>query len=240
MSQKGWSKNFDPEKNCQDASAAFCEDGAAVAAVADGHGGEAYRLSEFGARFACDAAITNIKKVISEKINKINKINNKTDAKLSDEEILQLKKSIINSWNEAVENDGRGETRAYGTTLIAAGAGAGAWFGIQIGDGRLLTFSGGEFQAPIPDDDLCVFNFTTSLCADDAIQNFRGYASDDLPEAIFLITDGVLNSFKNEEGVCELLRKFLISRDPEELKEFLPILTKKGSGDDVSIAGIVF
>jgi hypothetical protein len=104
----------------------------------------------------------------------------------------------------------------------------------------MLTFSGGEFSAPIPDDGQCVFNFTTSLCADDAIQSFRSYASDVLPEAIFLITDGVVNSFKDEKGVYELLRKFLESRDAEELKEFLPILSKKGSGDDVSIAGIIF
>jgi serine/threonine protein phosphatase PrpC len=239
ISQKGWSKSFDSAKNCQDASDSYSEGPLSIIAVADGHGGEAHYLSEFGARFACDAAIKQMKSANMKTLRAL--LENGGEGAV-EENLIQLEKSVINSWNELVKNDGRDETRAYGTTLLAVGADfdAGAWIGIQIGDGRLITSHKGAFYAPIPEDDRCVFNFTTSLCADDAILSFRHYAGAHLPDAVFLVTDGVVNSFNNDDALYSLLQRFLASKDVKELEEFLPVLSKKGSGDDVSAAGIIF
>jgi hypothetical protein len=101
----------------------------------------------------------------------------------------------------------------------------------------------------LPWDDRCYLSQTTSLCDEDAISLFRHYYEETLPLAIFLGSDGVDDSFPmdgNEEHLgyfyYVLLENFLkhgIKKSREELQEMLPLLTQKGSGDDISIAGII-
>jgi hypothetical protein len=140
---------------------------------------------------------------------------------------------------------------AYGTTLIAAAVCDGFWFGIQIGDGKCvaLSFDGSAFQ-PIARDKNCYANVTTSICDEDALGHFRHFWSGDVPRAIFLGTDGVDNSYpvyENKKHLANLYRTIAgnfaeegFKNGKKQLEEFLPLLTEKGSGDDVSIAGIIF
>jgi hypothetical protein len=140
---------------------------------------------------------------------------------------------------------------AYGCTLIAVTATGAYWFGVQIGDGKCIALEeGGGFSEPIPWDDACQFNITTSLCEENAPGLFRHFASRELPEALFIGTDGVDTSFtleENGEKIAGMYRIILNNFNGEgfekgcrQLEEFLPILTGRGSGDDVSIAGILF
>jgi len=65
---------------------------------------------------------------------------------------------------------------AYGATLIAAALTKDYWFGIQIGDGKLTAvYPDGSFNQPVPWDDKCYLNVTTSICDDDAAERARVY-----------------------------------------------------------------
>jgi hypothetical protein len=177
-------------------------------------------------------------------------------------------------------DDERPVTRhAYGATLIAAAVTEDFWFGIQIGDGKLTAFyPDGSYDQPVPWDDKCYLNVTTSICDDDAAERARVYvkkrkggaanidaigavkkpteAKPDMPSAVFLNSDGVDDSFPIEDNMDHMAKKFYYSvlrmfieddDDPakgweaavKELADYLPDLSKRGSGDDISVAGII-
>jgi len=176
-------------------------------------------------------------------------------------------------------DDERPVTRhAYGATLIAAAVTKDFWFGIQIGDGKLTAFyPDGSYDQPVPWDDKCYLNVTTSICDDDAAERARVYVKKrngsaasidaigaikklkgkpDMPSAVFLNSDGVDDSFPIEDNMDHMAQKFYYSvlrmfieadDDPakgweaavKELAEYLPELSKRGSGDDISVAGII-
>lgn len=59
---------------------------------------------------------------------------------------------------------------AYGTTLIAIAMATDYWFGIQVGDGKCaVLYEDGSWAFPIPPDDRCSHNTTTSICDDEPI-----------------------------------------------------------------------
>ena len=136
---------------------------------------------------------------------------------------------------------------AYGTTLIAAAVTPDYWFCIQIGDGSCVA-AGAEagFEQPVPPDEKCLGNFTTSLCDSEAINLFRHCYSEKLPAAVFLSSDGVANSFSDESRLDNLYTAVLYSfatdvfeKAENDLRDYLPILSQKGSGDDISLAAIL-
>jgi len=120
---------------------------------------------------------------------------------------------------------------AYGATLIAAALTDDYWFGIQIGDGKLTAiYPDGIPEQPVPWDDKCFLNRTTSICDDDAAERARVYVKkkggnaasidslnkletikDDrsLPAAIFVNSDGVDDSFiVGELNMDDMVKKF--------------------------------
>ena len=92
---------------------------------------------------------------------------------------------------------------AYRTTLIAAVQAKNFWFGLHIGDGKCVTVNpAGEYTQPIPWDEKCFLNQTTSLCDEQALHSFRYYFGKvDLPLAIFIATDGVDDTFGTDEAL---------------------------------------
>jgi len=61
------------------------------------------------------------------------------------------------------------------------------WFALHIRYGKLVVFdTAGAAYEPIPDDEHCFLNATTSICDEDALERCRGYFSRDLPTAVFL------------------------------------------------------
>jgi len=121
------------------------------------------------------------------------------------------------------------------------------WFAIHIGDGKCVAINhAGEFKQPIPWDPKCFLNATTSICDSDAIDNFRHFYSDKLPAAVFVGSDGIDDCFNNNEQLYNLYKTVLYSFATTDFKEacegladYLPRLSAKGSGDDVSIAALL-
>jgi hypothetical protein len=109
-------------------------------------------------------------------------------------------------------------------------------------------------------------NVTTSVCDDDAVETcrivYRPFASNSStaksrpPAAVFLNSDGVDDTFpvnENEKHLFGFFRTLTLNfidelkKDPKggfdegvrQVREFLPDLSKRGSGDDVSLACLI-
>lgn len=256
------------DKPCEDASAHFAEDGLYICAVADGHGSSEYPRTEKGSQFAVECTIRLLKEFIAN-VTAADLCGSKCN-----ETIGQLEKSILNEWHLSVQADldqtpfseeelasvseksriryssenASDRHKAYGTTLIAFALTDTFAIGIQIGDGKAVVFdSDMKPSVPIPDDESCQMNITTSLCDDDAINEFRYVTyTTGIPIAFFCGTDGIDDSYVSEEdlyafyeGVLSLFAEYGSDTAEKEIEEYLPVLTQKGSGDDVSVALIV-
>lgn len=190
-------------------------------------------------------------------------------------QLKNLSKSILIRWRELVDKDveenpfhesemlnvsdkykkiymsenisERRAYKAYGCTLIAYVVTEKFSFGMQIGDGKCVVIDkNGTFSEPIPWDENCQMNVTTSICDSNAADEFRFFVTEEKPSAVFCGSDGIDDSYANVEEMYALYRsiiKIFIEYGSDvgkaEIKEYLPVLTKKGSGDDVSIAFIM-
>lgn len=155
----------------------------------------------------------------------------------------------------------------YGTTLMAAAAFAQCLLLIHQGDGRIDVFyEDGTVDQPVPWDERCQENMTTSMCDGDVTTSIRHIILD-LSEkkviACFLGSDGVEDAYRDSAedlgGSHGLMAgvhtfyKYLACQcleaereDFEQMLEgFLPefsangLFSRSGSGDDVSVAGIL-
>ena len=253
-------------KVCQDFSGHYADNSMAVVVVADGHGSDNYPRTDRGSSFAVEATITAIKEFVKTVEDSAIDISEDSDSYLE-----QLAKNILANWYAAVDADlekypfseeelskvsdkykkkymsGQRLEKAYGTTLIAACQTNHYWFGLQIGDGKCVCISqDGSMYEPIPWDEDCQANITTSICDSEAIEEFRYCFMTECPVATLMGTDGIDDSYANFEEMYVLYRSILAifaehgcETGENEIKAFLPGLSRKGSGDDVSIAGIV-
>lgn len=249
------------DMECQDYSAVFAGKNYAVCVVCDGHGGTKHFRSAEGAKIAVDIAENAIKKFVVSYT--------KSQSNNNDELLLQLKKNIIYLWNEEItshydiypfmtnelerldERDKRhiqnNVESAYGTTLIAVVITDRMSFGIQIGDGDCVCQKeDGTLVCPIPEDENLIFNITTSLCSRSALKSFRHFWSDEPFVSALVSTDGVKNSFSNENYYLDFCKTVIQSLHDDggdiaenELIGFLESLTNNGSGDDVSISAAI-
>lgn len=166
----------------------------------------------------------------------------------------------------STEND-KNIVHIYGTTLIAALKLPKCLILIQQGDGRCDVFyEDGFVDQPIPWDARCQDTTTTSLCDEDAADSFRSYVIDltDKPVmACYLGTDGIEDAYRDTyEGLggshslmggvhtfykdltCQLAVMGQVKFE-NYLKTMLPEFSadgkfsRSGSGDDISVAGIV-
>ncbi|MDR0653936.1 MAG: protein phosphatase 2C domain-containing protein [Synergistaceae bacterium] len=251
-------------KICQDCSASFEGDGFTCVIVSDGHGGDDYIRSDKGSEFAVSAARESVTDFVAAvKIDQL-----KADSRKL---LIQLSKSIISEWNDKVWNHysqtplsekernelsekakqkylARGRIESlYGATLIVAVVTDEYWFGLHIGDGKCVVKGyDGEFTQPIPWDEKCFLNATTSICDSDALGNFRYYFSETPPAAVFIGSDGIDDCFANDSQLHSLYDAIIASFGQHdfdealsELKDYIPRLSAKGSGDDMSVAGII-
>lgn len=253
------------DKPCQDFS--LCKDagGYSIAIVCDGHGGDKYFRSDKGSEFAAEAAMEMLEAFIKQ----TNCLKNMPDARNWKQ---QLAGSIVVRWNEKLEKytednafteeelsvlkDGDKDKIAakewrfvYGTTLICVVRTRNCLLGLHIGDGKCVAVDakGNTFE-PIPWDDNCFLNQTTSLCDSDAVNKFRFcFLRGDwygLPQAVFVGSDGIDDSYPGEslnKFYTALLNDFNTDRTMalQHLHEYLPVISQNGSKDDVSVAGII-
>ena len=140
---------------------------------------------------------------------------------------------------------------AYGSTLIAVMATNEFWLGLHIGDGKCVVVdSSGNYLQPIPWDDKCFLSVTTSMSDQKVVENFRHkLIADQLPIATFVASDGIDDSFSTMDDDKQLydfynniIRLFCmesIENAEKELSSYLPILSQKGSKDDISLAALL-
>ena len=251
-------------KICQDYSASFEGDGFTYIIVSDGHGGDDYIRSDKGAEFAVKASIECVVDFArSVKIEQLR--TNETNL------FAQLAKSVISSWNDKVWNhysqvplseaelnelSNKAKQKyivkqriesLYGATLLAVVVTDEYWFGLHIGDGKCIVKNYDlSFSQPIPWDDKCFLNATTSICDSNALSSFRHYYSETVPPAIFIGSDGIDDCFANDAQLNNLYDAIIASFGQNdfdgaltELIDYIPRLSSKGSGDDMSMAGIL-
>lgn len=123
------------------------------------------------------------------------------------------------------------------------------WYAFKIGDSDLYVSFGEGFIKPIIDDPLCENSKTTSLCDTNAEEFFcfpESQFLDKEPLSAFASTDGIADSFSSEEYLAKFYNQTQFSFDEDgidkttrELRVFIPKLSERGSGDDISIAGVV-
>ena len=252
--------------------------------VCDGHGGAPYFRSERGA----ELAIASIQKIlpdyidrIAENLSKENIISlvpallktwgESVDSDLVQNPITQTEYKFLEMDDaQAAERYKAGEDlhSIYGATflcfvsatIVEAGKNKDFWFALQIGDGDIAVHSEKGFFMPVPEDERNFLNQTTSLCDKDAENEFRlAFGSQNI-DAVLCSTDGIANSFANENQLFSFYDKVLIlfrtydfeqdedsSQDLEkrkvlaikEIESSLPDISKRGSGDDLTLAGFV-
>lgn len=193
--------------------------------------------------------------------------------KPAEEQLRQLANTIIQNWRKEVAKDAADSElneweksnvaqeyidqlndsdklfRVYGCTLMAFISTPSYWFAIHLGDGKCFGFygqdSGKVWDEPIPWDERCFLNKTTSLCASDAYESFRfAYGGrDSMPLAVFLGSDGLDDTFADNDSLCDfyikILKEILFSSQESvesELEASLHELSRCGSLDDMSVA----
>lgn len=120
------------------------------------------------------------------------------------------------------------------------------WLSIQIGDGKsIAAYRDGVFVEPVPADENCLGNRSTSLCNSNAKESFRHYYSKVKPIAVFVSSDGVEESFDQAGlynffySVAYWLKEEGFDTAKAKVEGLLPQISEGGSGDDVSVAIMV-
>ncbi len=242
---------------CQDYSAYRTYDRYSIAVVADGHGSKKHFRSDVGSRCAVESAIETIEEFYSDP--------GFEDAMLANHEdiIKRIEKQVIARWNDKIQehfdlNPVTDKEKSpftdeqfkelhtetfYGTTLIAAVMNELFTFGIQIGDGSLVTiFDDGETDMPIMYQESAPANITASICNSNAIDLFCSFFIDDkYPMAVYVSTDGLYTSFNSEYDFLDY--HTIITSRLADFDSFDPVILKNltkrahyGTQDDISIS----
>jgi hypothetical protein len=263
------------DKICQDFATSLYSEEFAVAIISDGHGGDDYFRSDIGSRFAGEIALQCVEEFVSTFYTENLNENLLTQLKEnSDKYLQQLEMSIVSRWRKKtiehysqtpfseteiklmsekarIKYEETPETRyvkAYGATLVVAVIVKNYfWFALQLGDGKCVALNkDNTANHPIPVNEKCFLNQTTSLCDDNPLVEFRHYFDTiNFPQWIFVGSDGIEDSFNGDDGLNDFYKEVTnIFRSKHwkiaiaELNDYLPILSQKGSGDDMSISGI--
>lgn len=251
---------------CEDYSLSFEDDNLSVAVICDGHGDKNCFRSAIGAKTGCEIAVKKARQFQQYILNNSDCDNLDFDTLLQklEEDIVNLwKRSVLSdaqenpfteeelsplsaNVQEIYRNHQRME-KAYGCTLIMAVVMQEYWYALQIGDGKCVAiYDDGVYVEPIPaDEENCVGNRSTSICGSHAIEDFRHYWSQMKPLAVYVSSDGIEESF-DEKGLFNFYYSIThwVQNDGKEIaekqiEELLPKISEGGSGDDVSVAGVV-
>lgn len=136
--------------------------------------------------------------------------------------------------------------KTYGCTLMAYAQCDEFWLAFHLGDGKCIMFDrDNHCTEPVLWDEKCFLNRTTSICDPSPIDEFRySYCGDgSYPFAIFLGSDGIDDSYGDGEKLHNFYKNILRLLEKEGdvivhtgLEESLPMISKRGSQDDMSVA----
>lgn len=170
---------------------------------------------------------------------------------LTEWELQHVEQKYLDEFTNSLNNDEGKLEKIYGCTLMAFVMTKDYWFAFQIGDGKMVFFNIGdhgiEDNQYIPWDEKCFLNKTTSICDSNAASEFRyAFCGDGtFPEAVFLGSDGIDDTYGDGDKLTDfyirLYKEIATSGHTtveNTLKSDLPVISKIGSQDDMSIACI--
>lgn len=138
---------------------------------------------------------------------------------------------------------------AYGTTVVAAAICNDFMLAFQLGDGDCISFYGNRPVRLIPAEKETLERFYTySMCSTDALERVRCFAGtgNNIPSAVFVTTDGVVNSFDDTAQVDRFFAKMLddiVAADCNinavNIRKRLFDVSRNGCGDDASVAALI-
>lgn len=231
-----------------------------VLSVSDGHGSERSFRSDEGSKIAVESAKKVIKEIFFKSLS-IDELKTQSDfisrriihywkqqvkQNFEDNTLTELESNLFNEQNHPYEPRIEKIERVYGATLILAVITPSYVLYVQIGDGNIYTIdSSGQPNIPFEADSTVIGNDTHSLCEKDVKKHIqiKIIPHKDLPNFVFLTTDGLPNSFATEDRfssavediystICEYGLEAVYKEIPRWLKEF----TEQGSGDDITVA----
>jgi len=267
-------KKASPPIPCQDEVGFALRDSFAVCAAADGHGSEKYIRSKEGAEFAVEIALEAIGEFVAKTCISPADPRDSLTKENSEKLLKGLAAHIVSKWigrakadweekppagtgktlfdkhypNQEPSSEGLNIAKLYGTTLIAGAITEKCAFIIQCGDGAACVIPrDGEVRIP-PEtvDENQLGSLTNSISSSDCLSLFRCFYTTEIPQAMVLVSDGVLESYGGNGGkdflrFCEKAVE-LHSADYDQaqkaLKGWLPKLSEKGNEDDMSMVGI--
>lgn len=175
------------------------------------------------------------------------------ERELTEWELENVDKKYIDEFLAKKEQENSSFEKTYGCTLMAYVQTPRYWFAFHLGDGKCITMhlNDGKLvcQQPIPWDEKCFLNKTTSLCDSNVLEEFRycyqGNGESNFPIAVFLGSDGLDDSYGDGDNLYNFyiqLFKIIIRNGKEkalkELEKSLPVISQRGSKDDMSVACI--
>lgn len=241
-------------------------------ALGDGHGDSNCPRSKLGSRYICEIAADELVRFAGD-LSEHGWNSRLFDHVEAEGLITQLVTSIFGKWScqvnddflqnpltekeeaeaaEYIERYRRGERieHIYGTTFIAGLMTDEYLLLLQQGDGRCVVFDqDGAASQPIPWDDRCFANVTTSVCDIDAVQSCRYHIIDLSQNRVIACvagSDGVEDSFSTMDKMQAYYRSILkiaceggAEALENHLELTLPSFSENGSGDDTTICGVI-
>ncbi len=213
-----------------------------IAAVSDGHGAAPYFRSHLGSEFAVRAAATVLETQLDD-----------ADGGLCSDILARWRHDVrahiaANPYSDTERKSLiQPPLSPYGATLLAAGVNAGVLALAQIGDGDLLLgYADERLERPLPAGPALSGELTFSLCQEDAISWFKSAvlwrdANRPWPDFIFIATDGVSKSFRDDgafEAEVARLRASAFAdweRFISDAPNWLSTVSSRGSGDDATM-----
>lgn len=224
-----------------------------IMAVADGHGGKNYDLSQYGAAFAVEGAVEELISLYRE------------FSRSKNEFFKHLQRVfptyILKRWRRKIEIDiekrepftSRTSSifKRYGTTLLVSLVTPEGIFLGQLGDGDILIVQkDGKIERPIPESKELIANETYSLSSNESLRLWKieTYSIESLA-LILMSSDGLSNCFENDDEFYKFVRSFyniLINEglnksiektlEQLQLEKYLDKSSRAGSGDDITFA----
>lgn len=173
------------------------------------------------------------------------------ERELTDWENLHVEQKYKDEFLSNRANENATFEKTYGCTLMAYVQTPSYWFAFHLGDGKCVMMQNKEkhlvCSQPIPWDERCFLNKTTSMCDSQALDEFRYCYQGDgtFPLAVFLGSDGMDDSYGDGDNLNNFyieLFKIIIRKSNDDAKseliKSLPKISKVGSKDDMSVACI--
>lgn len=215
-----------------------------LGALSDGHGAAAHFRSDRGARIATATSL----EALDWAFDGVEAL-----------DLEELTEAITTGWRNNVDADitqnpyDRSISQLYhpyGATVLAVAADSDQVCLFQLGDGDiLLGYPDGRIERPLPSDLGLRGEQTYSLCMPDAARYAKTWFAhrdwdDELPDFIFVATDGVSKSLRSETDFRNLAAQYyercrrgqaVFAETISVLPDWLHDLVENGSGDDATI-----